>query len=152
MGKLFPHKGKYGGKNRVSDLTIGDFWGVGGKHPEYLGGSGLNVEKGISCVLVNSDRGMQLMNACREDLVALESSFEAVAEQNEQLAHPSVRYASRDEVMELYRQKGYSAVERWYRRNLGIKYYLYAAWERMPNSWQAGFKRILKEVRAGLSK
>ena len=94
---------KYAGKNRVSDLTIGDFWGVGGKHPEYLGGFGLNVEKGISCVLVNSDRGMQLMNACREDLVALESSFEAVAEQNEQLAHPSVRYASRDEVMELYR-------------------------------------------------
>ena len=142
---------KYAGKNRVSDLTIGDFWGIGGKHPEDLVGSGLNVEKGVSCVLVNSDRGMHLMDACRDDFAVLESSFEAVAAQNGQLTHLSVRYGSRDEVMELYRQKGYAAVEHWYRRNLGIKYYLYAAWERMPNSWQAGFKHILKEVRAGLS-
>lgn len=45
---------RYRGFPRVSDLSIGDFWGIRGQSKEDL-------FKGISCVLVNSSKGEQLI-------------------------------------------------------------------------------------------
>jgi coenzyme F420-reducing hydrogenase beta subunit len=51
------------GINRLGDLTIADFWGVGNKYPEY------DIDdKGTSLVLVNNENGMLLLNACNSIL------------------------------------------------------------------------------------
>jgi coenzyme F420-reducing hydrogenase beta subunit len=41
-----------------SDFTVGDFWGVDKKYPE------LDDDKGISIVLINSDKGYSLYKSC----------------------------------------------------------------------------------------
>ena len=46
-----------------------------------------------------------------------------------------------EKVLELYRQKGYGAVERWYRKRLGIQWYRYALQMRIPPKLRALLKR-----------
>ena len=49
----------YARKERVSDMTIGDFWGIEREHPELLKQSEFDEKKGISCILVQ-----RIINNC----------------------------------------------------------------------------------------
>ena len=55
------HSCKYKSLPRISDITIGDFWGIQGMKKEEL-------FKGISLVMINSDRGEDLFNEIKEDI------------------------------------------------------------------------------------
>lgn len=135
---------KYAGKHRFGDLTIGDFWGIEEMHPEYLQNGQLNPKKGISCVLVNSEKGRSFLEQCRDEMILRDSSFDAAAKANGQLNHPAKRPESRDVVMELYRRKGYGAVDKWYQEHLGVKHYLYPIWDCVPESWRRRLKAVRK--------
>ena len=50
----------YAKPERGADITIGDFWGVVGRRADLK--EKIDIEKGVSCLLVNSDRGKQLLN------------------------------------------------------------------------------------------
>lgn len=52
---------------RVGDLTIGDFWGWHNKRKEF------DDDYGISLLLVNSNKGKQMLNACQSSLEILPS-------------------------------------------------------------------------------
>ncbi len=54
---------KFSNLNRVSDITLGDFWGVQSFYPD------LYDNKGTSIVLVNSPKGKKLINELKKDLV-----------------------------------------------------------------------------------
>ena len=47
----------------LRDLTIGDYWGVGIEHPEYMtrNGGHFDEAKGVSSVIVNNSKGEYLM-------------------------------------------------------------------------------------------
>ena len=141
---------KYAGKRRFSDLTIGDFWGIEEMHSEYLQNGQLNPKKGISCILANSEKGRSFLGKCWEEMTLLDSSFDAAAKANGQLNAPTKRHESRDAVMELYRQNGYGAVDKWYQKHLGVKYYLYQLWDCVPGSWRTGIKKTVKKIKGGL--
>ena len=53
----------YAGENRCGDVTIGDYWGIENQHPEYLKANGgeLDVQKGVSCVIINTQKGISLL-------------------------------------------------------------------------------------------
>lgn len=75
----------YATPKRVSDLTIGDFWGVGAKAPaddipphEY----------GCSAILVNTHRGSSLLASVKESIELFERPVEECISGNEQLRHP----------------------------------------------------------------
>lgn len=72
-------------KERVGDITIGDYWGVEKEHPEFYSA------KGVSCFLVNSEKGMRLWNLIKSEFYFLESTFEQVARANHNLSHPTKR-------------------------------------------------------------
>lgn len=134
---------KYAGGQRFSDLTIGDFWGIEEMHPEYLQKGLLNAEKGISCILVNTEKGQSFLETCRENMILLDSTYEAAAKRNGQLNHSTKRHESREAVMELYCKNGYAAVDEWYRKHLGMKYYLYQVWDWIPRRWKNIVKKCL---------
>jgi coenzyme F420-reducing hydrogenase beta subunit len=50
----------YTRSQRIGDLTLGDFWGIGGRHPEMDDG------RGVSEVLINTPRGQALFEACSD--------------------------------------------------------------------------------------
>ena len=79
-------------KERVGDITIGDYWGVEKEHPEFYS------TKGVSCLLVNSEKGMRLWNLIKSEFYFLESTFEQVARANHNLSHPTKRTSRRDSI------------------------------------------------------
>lgn len=50
----------YAHKERVADMTIGDFWGIEREHPELLKQDAFDERKGISCMLANTEKGVEL--------------------------------------------------------------------------------------------
>lgn len=63
-------------KNKVSDITLGDFWGVEKICPE------INDGKGVSLVLVRSSRGKELINEVHNRLLLKQVSYEAAIKYN----------------------------------------------------------------------
>lgn len=106
---------KYAGLERPGDLTLGDFWGVESAHPEYLkrNGGDLCPERGISCVLVNSERGRSMLERLEGVAWIKPSCLEAVSRENGQLRQPASPGKHRETVLRLYRTHGYWAVSVW---------------------------------------
>ena len=106
-------------EHRVSDMTIGDYWGILKRHPEL-------VEEGEykwSCILANTSKGKKLLEMFQTDLKLVPSTYEKIAMANEQLKHPSQKHVMRNEVLQSYVEGGYQEVEKRFRKRLGIKYY-----------------------------
>lgn len=87
---------------RVSDVTVGDLWGAGSSRLGY----GINeLEAGISCVLVNSERGRIALD--RSELALRSCSFDIIARSNHCLEKPSVcNKEQRSRVLEAYARDG----------------------------------------------
>lgn len=117
---------KYANLNRVGNLTIGDFWGIEKAHPNILcsAGGDFDISKGISCILVNTEKGRNFLEKCGIGLKIYQSTADNVTEQNFQLQHPSIKPENRQQVLDIYKNGGYEAVYNWYNKELGVKRYL----------------------------
>lgn len=107
----------YAGKSHPADFTIGDFWGIEKEHPEYLVPEGeLDIKAGISVLMVNSQKGQDVYPMFSKQFIVYPSSLEHASRENEQLNRPSTPGQNRNEVMWIYGQKGYKAVDRWFQQ------------------------------------
>lgn len=82
------YKCKYANFNRVGDITLGDFWGIEKKYPEF------DDDKGVSLVLINSSKGMNVWNEIKRD-----TDYKAVEKEDciqPNLCQPSYRPENRD--------------------------------------------------------
>ena len=77
-------------KERVGDITIGDYWGIEKEHPEFYS------TNGVSCLLLNSKKGERLWSIVKDEFETLESTFEQVAKANHNLTRPTQRTPLRD--------------------------------------------------------
>ena len=73
---------------RVSDITIGDFWGL--QDTQYLP---VESHNGISVLLPITDKGQSLISECKESLVIYERKADEAIKGNSQLRHPTPRTA-----------------------------------------------------------
>lgn len=112
---------KYACKDRVSDLTIGDYWGIEQQHPELFVDKKWNdqIYDGISCVLVNTPHGKDLFDHASQKLVVVESTVEKVRKYNGQLNQPTIYNEEGKKLMALYAQYGYVAVEKHFVKEMG---------------------------------
>ena len=81
---------------RVSDFTIGDYWGIEQVHPEFYS------KEGISLLMINTQKGQsyfehQASLGCRH----IESNLSLAVQQNHNLNMPSRRPETRDEILRL---------------------------------------------------
>lgn len=70
---------------RVGDITIGDYWGIEKEHPQFF-----NI-KGVSCLLINTDKGKAAWKKYGHLYHSLDSTFDQVARHNGNLLHPTKR-------------------------------------------------------------
>ncbi len=81
----------YAQPNRVSDITIADYWGLGTmkpfNHPTH---------KGVSLLLENNEQGTMLLRMCGEQLYREERPMEEAIKGNGNLENPSSRPEGRD--------------------------------------------------------
>lgn len=134
---------KYAGQNRISDMTIGDYWGIEKEHPEYIQENGGNLipQKGVSCIIINSQKGKELLEKYNEKIELHKSSIEKIARENSQLNHPSLYSKEREIILEKYKTGGYKAVDKWFFDKKGIKKYLVYMYNKLPRSFQKLIKK-----------
>lgn len=72
---------KYANPNRVSDITIGDFWGLKGDMP-------IKPTNGCSVILPITDKGLNLLETIKDDFYLFDKPVEMAIEGNTQLRHP----------------------------------------------------------------
>lgn len=82
----------YARSGRVGDITLADFWGVRRFFPS------LDVKKGVSLILVNTEKGRKMLESMNNNLDLMPSCFEDAVLENWNLAHPTVRPPQRDTV------------------------------------------------------
>ena len=88
---------KFAQGNRASDITIGDFWGYEGK---------LDVSKGISALICNTDKGVELFDEAGIMFEWEERDFEMAAKGNGQLNHPTPLSLKDYSVLSEWKDKG----------------------------------------------
>lgn len=109
----------YANLERISDITVGDYWGIQQFHGEQIARGEMPDRKDWSCILVNTEKGQKFLEQYGNTLCLYESRPEWVAAQNGQLNQPSRFTPERQELMTCYCCGGYAAVESWYIRKNG---------------------------------
>lgn len=92
---------KFARPERVTDITIGDYWGSDRRNMLAP------VEAGKSVILSNSPQGDALVRECMNTCVLTEKSLDDVVSKNEQLRKPSKKSEYRQELLEVYKESGY---------------------------------------------
>lgn len=121
---------KYARTEREGDITLGDYWGIEVVHPEYMIENNGNFDgsKGISAVLVNTEKGNDFIQKHGQQLILEKSEIEKVAKFNKQLSGPSEQGKNREHILNIYTQLGYADVEKWFKTTVSkkgiVKYYL----------------------------
>ena len=72
-------------QERISDMTLGDFWGLD------MTSVNTTMDKGISLVLVNSDKGKMLLEMVEDHIEMIPRPLTEAVAGNKQLSHPMPR-------------------------------------------------------------
>lgn len=94
----------YACEERTGDLTIGDF-GWGKKYHSEFGDY-----SDLSCVLVNTKKGKELLSAIENEMIIAPTKWEYILERNKNLLFPTKRPDKRNELYNYINTNGY---EKW---------------------------------------
>lgn len=79
-------------KERTGDITIGDYWGIEQEHPSF------HSSKGVSVMLLNTEKATKWFKRIEEQFFIQESTFEQASRHNHNLLFPTKRTSIRDVV------------------------------------------------------
>ncbi len=80
---------KFKGENHLSDLTLGDFWGVRQAAPECL------HTDGTSLVLAHTEKGQHFLDLCKDQMEIRQTDFSQAIQPNPAYLRPSVPHRYR---------------------------------------------------------
>lgn len=81
-------------RERVTDFTIGDYWGIESSHPGFFD------SKGVSVLLTSTEKGTHWFEEkAAGGCLSIESDFASAARENHNLNAPTVRPRSRDRLL-----------------------------------------------------
>lgn len=121
----------YATKNRVADITFGDFWEISKYNPE------INREKGCSMLLINTPKGNEWFDKVREHLYFQEMDKQ-ILYKNNRFTDEETRHS--DDFLEFAVTNGFDAAcEKYLNPRKEWKKYLYYS---MP----AWLNRLLKKI------
>ncbi len=83
---------KYANKNKESDITLGDYWGIEKVHPEFFD------DKGVSVVILNTQKANDVFNVLNDKITSIRSDYDKALKRNRNLAFPSKRHTQRDTI------------------------------------------------------
>ena len=102
--------------HRQGDISLGDFWGIGRNHPE------LDDEKGISMILVNSDKGSEMFERIKTNTVCFDSTLDQAIAGNKVLVENITGEDKRNSFYATYVSEGlHCAFEKYTTKYSGTK-------------------------------
>lgn len=127
---------KYANSSRVSDISLGDYWGIEQEHPQFY------TDKGVSLILVNSEKGRMLFEKISRSLTFIESTYEKAAKYNWNLRFPSERPMIRNEI---YKEIDTLDFDQYVRKYLSVGFQLKARIKKIvPRTVKRTLKKILQ--------
>ncbi|MBP1573092.1 MAG: Coenzyme F420 hydrogenase/dehydrogenase, beta subunit C-terminal domain [Oscillospiraceae bacterium] len=124
---------KYSSKERVGDLTVGDYWNITEDFPK------LDISAGFSAVLINTDKGERMFAEISSQLHIYGTELDAVVRGNGNLYTPSLMPENRKNIYSRIFNEGYDSVAKKYCEYQYIRPFIR---KYMPK----GLKKILKKV------
>lgn len=97
---------KYAGTDRISDITLGDYWGVEREHSNF------DSTNGVSCIIVNTEKGENLMNCIKSKINYIETSIDKISNENTQLKRPSKMPVERTNIYNEIDEISYNSFEK----------------------------------------
>ena len=76
--------------NKYSDITLGDFWGVKKYYPDMYN------KDGVSAIIVNTNKGIEIINSIKDDLVYKICKLDEIVDGNPNLVKSSNKSSKRD--------------------------------------------------------
>ena len=107
---------------RQGDITLADYWGA----DKFF--TGIDISKGVSLVLLNTEKGKALFNDIKENCVIYESNLQDASCYNPNLVTKTVRPAIRDKVFMLINKEGYNKLARTLFRIKGSSILQFKLW------------------------
>ncbi len=101
---------------RPSDITLADFWGWEKTDPNIN-----KDDKGVSLILVNTEKGRDIFNAVKDRMTIIPAKLEDCLQPN--LQHPSVPHPDKDKFEQDYAEHGFVYVAQRY-GDMGWRYKL----------------------------
>ena len=81
-----------------SDISLADYWGIEKIHPQF------DDDRGVSLILINSDKGIKIFNSIIEDIDYLESNLEYSIQNNPCIIRPIEYNSQRDRFFNLIKK------------------------------------------------
>ncbi|MGI6010622.1 MAG: Coenzyme F420 hydrogenase/dehydrogenase, beta subunit C-terminal domain [Ruminococcus sp.] len=128
----------YANRNRVGDITIADFWG----HEQAVPGFAED-NKGVSLVMVNTNKGLQIWKKAAESMDVIECTGYPYRHTN--MKRPTKRPENYDEFWEDYLEKGFDFVMQKYCGYEVVSYY-----RRKREKIIKYIKKVLKKLKKRL--
>lgn len=137
----------YASRERVGDITLGDYWGVQREHPEIMRDAGgpCSENDGISCVLVNTEKGQNILNRIADDIHLFASTINKIANENGQLSAPGDKPQTREMILHMYHKQGYGQVDQYFKKRTGLKIHYYHLKSLLPRSFKKKIKNLLRK-------
>jgi len=101
---------KYTTVNRVSDITLCDFW----HWDEFTDKFG--EDDTVSGLIINSSRGMEIINRIKDHIKFVPVSIYDIAKYNSCLLKPSSRPHDQEKVIQFWKENGFAALDAEYRK------------------------------------
>ena len=128
----------YAKPERCADITIGDFWGILQTRPDL--NNKIDIEKGVSCVLVNTDKGISMVGNAELELYDVE--YDAIRKENGPVNEPSHHTVKRDLVLaEWGKKKDWTDVHTFWKKN--DRKITFVLWSMIPVSLQHKIRVML---------
>lgn len=131
----------YACDERVSDITIGDFWGLGQEEP-----CAYNMGDGVSVLLPTTEKGFRFVETLKKKMFVDERPVSEAVHGNAQLMHPSERHPKYEEFRKLYVEQGFENAA-WECTKEQIKTYRKQS---KPTLWKVGkrkAKSLLRKIK-----
>ena len=84
----------YANTNRISDITIADYWGIEIEHPEW------STKQGVSAVMINTAKGKEIWEHIKENVEYIPTTIEKIKKHNENINHPTQKKNIREHIYE----------------------------------------------------
>lgn len=95
---------QFKGYDRVSDITLGDFWGIWDVAPA------MDDNKGTSLVLVHSSKGEDVLKSISDKIKYKQVTLEEASRMNPSLLKSSVHQPGREKMLNVIAENGFQAV------------------------------------------
>ena len=125
-------------KDRVSDITIGDYWNVKEVFPS------IEEKNGVSAILINTEKGERIYRAIKDSLISYESKIEDVVARNGNLQSPCEKPEQRSYIYKKIKEKGYSVAAK---EECNYQYVIPFMKSLIPSSLKQAIKKILSIIK-----